>query len=339
MAISYHQFARIGQNMGTASSSGRTLRNIGRVLLLIGTGIILVNFWSFGPLGRGEVKVVLSVLGPVLFVAGGFMFYRGRQYAAAQVPTEAIVSDAKPDVLYLRSFKLDPSAFWEAFSVAKDSAIGALTEEEDLTEVLKPFGDLVAIGRPGESLPTPGAAKLYVSHEDWQPTVIGKMKTAKLVVIWVGNTPGVLWEMRKAREILRPCQLLLLIMMSSKVYDAFLNEAGQALGVSLPKRESLKKRGSIRGFFRFSADWTPDFLPLKAPRLRHDGHFRTLFKYALKPVFEDYGVKWVEPPIRKMTVFLYIYKIVIDSLLGLFGLLILALLVVWLCSLLWPRPL
>jgi hypothetical protein len=33
---------------------------------------------------------------------------------------------------------------------------------------------------------------------------------------------------------------------SNKVYDAFLNEAGQALGVSLPERDSLKKRGSIR---------------------------------------------------------------------------------------------
>ena len=38
-AISYHQFARIGQNMGTASSSGKTLKNSGLVLLYIGAGI------------------------------------------------------------------------------------------------------------------------------------------------------------------------------------------------------------------------------------------------------------------------------------------------------------
>jgi hypothetical protein len=108
-----------------------------------------------------------------------------------------------------------------------------------------------------------------------------------------------------------------------------LNEAGQALGVSLPERDSLKKRGSIRGFFRFSADWTPDFLPLKAPRLRllSDEDFRTLFKYALKPVFADYGVKWVEPPVRKMTVF----SLIVASL---FGLLILAFLAASLLTLL-----
>jgi hypothetical protein len=199
-----------------------------------------------------------------------------------------------------------------------------------LAEVLKPFGDLVAIGQPGESQPTPGAAKLYASHEEWQRVVIGQMKTAKLVVIQAGNTPGVIWEVRKAREILRPCQLLVLMMrMSNKVYDAFLNEAGQALGVSLPERDSLKKRGSIMGFFRFSADWTPDFLPLKAPRLRllNDKDFKPLFKYALKPVFADNGVKWVEPPIRKMTVF----SLIVASL---FGLLILAVLVAALLSLL-----
>jgi hypothetical protein len=293
--------------------------------MVIGIGTLFV-------LGFVPPKWVLlvDVLALALIVAGAFLFYVGRQYAAAQVSTEAIVSDAKPDVLYLRSFKVDPSAAGQAFSALLTPTLFSGTEEEQLAEVLKPFGDLVAIGRPGESLPTPGAAKLYASHEKWQRDVIGQMKTAKLVVIRAGNTPGVLWEMRKAREILRPCQLLVLMMrMSNKVYDAFLNEAGQALAVSLPERDSLKKRGSIMGFFRFSADWTPGFLPLKAPRLRLHNHkdFKPLFKYALKPVFADNGVKWVEPPIRKMKVFWLIVA-------SLFGLLILAVLVAWLLSLL-----
>jgi hypothetical protein len=37
---------------------------------------------------------------------------------------------------------------------------GWLTDVERLREMLQPFGDLVAIGKPGETLPTPGAARL-----------------------------------------------------------------------------------------------------------------------------------------------------------------------------------
>jgi hypothetical protein len=169
--------------MGTASSSGSTLKNSGLVLLLIGYGILFVNEYGFVEF---KVSVLLSVLALALMVTGAFMFYIGRQYAPAQVSTEAIVSDAKPDLLYLRSFKVDPSAAGQAFSALRTPNPLSGTEEEQLAEVLKPFGDLVALGQPGESLPPPGAAKLYASHEEWQRVVIEQMKTAKLVVIRAG---------------------------------------------------------------------------------------------------------------------------------------------------------
>jgi len=45
---------------------------------------------------------------------------------------------------------------------------GITTQEEQLAEVLRPFGDLVAIGRAGEQLPTPGAARIYASDAEWK---------------------------------------------------------------------------------------------------------------------------------------------------------------------------
>jgi hypothetical protein len=55
--------------MGTASSSGRTLKNSGRVLMVIGTGILFV-------LGFVPPKWVLlvDVLALALIVAGAFLF-------------------------------------------------------------------------------------------------------------------------------------------------------------------------------------------------------------------------------------------------------------------------
>jgi hypothetical protein len=113
---------------------------------------------------------------PMIFV-GAFLFWRGRQYAA-KADAERIVADSNPDVLYLRAFRSDPSTakrvFWSSF-VALCGVGGLTTEEEQLRDVLRPFGDLVAIGKPGEDLPTPGAARIYVSDEEWKE---GKRKSS-----------------------------------------------------------------------------------------------------------------------------------------------------------------
>ena len=67
------------------------------------------------------------------------------------------IYDSRPHVLYLRSFQTDASTPFKVL------ASGFTTEEEQLADVLRPLGEMVAIGRPGESLPTPGAARTYAT--------------------------------------------------------------------------------------------------------------------------------------------------------------------------------
>jgi hypothetical protein len=67
------------------------------------------------------------------------------------------------------------------------------SEEEALVDLLRPFGELVAIGRPGERLPTPGAARIYTSDEEWKDVVKRQMRATRLVVIRAAvgeNVPG-----------------------------------------------------------------------------------------------------------------------------------------------------
>jgi hypothetical protein len=52
----------------------------------------------------------------------------------------------------------------------------------------------------------------------------------------------------------------------------------------------------VSGFISFAADWKPSFLALKGPYFR-SGSYKSLAKYALKPVFERFGVEWEPPPI------------------------------------------
>jgi hypothetical protein len=56
----------------------------------------------------------------------------------------------------------------------------------------------------------------------------------------------------------------------------------------------------ISGFISFAADWKPHLLALKAPYLR-SGSFKRLAKYALRPVFQSFGLEWRPPPISVLS--------------------------------------
>jgi hypothetical protein len=175
---------------------------------------------------------------------------------------------------------------------------GWLTDEERLREVLQPFGDLVAIGKPGETLPTPGAARLYTSDAKWKKDVTDQMQPARLVVIRAGTSEGLLWELKQAVQVMNPKKLLILILeMRKKQYEAFRKEADQIFNATFPKVQELKRFGTISGFVRFSPDWSPNFLPLRAPSLALGYKpYCTRLKFTLRPVFEQYGLEWKPPP-------------------------------------------
>jgi hypothetical protein len=309
--------------MEQSNSSGKATRRTGIALIVVGVLIGLVL--RFVPARDwNEALTVFSFMPLFLIVGGAFMVFRGKQ-RATQARAETVFNDGLPDVLYLRPFKSDASMVGRSFAAVTTVGLvsGLATEEEQLAEVLKPIGDLVAIAHPGKSVPNPGAVKLHASDEEWQQTVIEQMRAAKLVIIRAGDAPGVLWELQQARQLLNPRKLLLLIMaIRKKEFERFRVEAENQLDIELSDWEGLKELGGRAGFFRFRDDWSPEFLPMRAPLFRRSRYklFRSLFTYALKPVFADYGLEWKEPPISKLTVVSF-------SILGLFGVLILAVLV------------
>jgi hypothetical protein len=240
----------------------------------------------------------------LLFV-GAFLYWRGRQYADKAV-AERVIRDSKSDVLYLRAFGTDTSISeymaWAAGGAGLIS--GGLTVEEQLGEVLEPFGDFVAIGKPGETLPTPGAARLYASDAEWKNVVIDQMQCARLVVIRAGTSEGLLWELKEAVQVVNPNKLLILILkMQKKHYEGFRKEAEQIFNATFPKIHELKRFWRVSGFVRFSPNWSPHFLPLRAPFFRRGYKpYRRLFEYTLRPVFEEYDLEWKPPPVSILTV-------------------------------------
>jgi len=279
--------------MSQQGSPARGLKILGIALIAIGGLIYLAS--------GGADESLFSLVAIPFLLAGILVHYRGRQHAAkmrAEGPQSPLM-DSRPDVLYLRSFQTDPS------TTLRQLTAGWTTEEEELAAVLQPFGDMVAIGQPGERLPVPGATRMYVSQSEWKKVVLTSMKSAPLVVIRAGNSPGLLWEMGQAVRTLNPeCLLIFVLNISVQEYGVFATQVRANFGLELPLIESsglmravIDRRESPSkvkpGFVAFSSDWSAVFLPLP-PTVIRTGYkdFRKAFSVALRPVFERHGLEW-----------------------------------------------
>ena len=186
--------------MTEKAKHGRGFRMIGIFLLIIGFlfGVgssLLIYVPRLKPAGAAgnDILALCSVFTIPSLAIGALLYRRSRQYADEAV-AKRVISDSRPDVLYLRSFAADISTMGYVFSTLNlmTVASGWKTDEEQLVEVLQPFGDPLAIGKPGETLPTPGAARIYASDAEWEKLVTDRMQTAQLVVILAGTSGGLL---------------------------------------------------------------------------------------------------------------------------------------------------
>jgi hypothetical protein len=125
------------------------------------------------------------------------------------------------------------------------------------------------------------------------------MQATRLVVIAAGVGENVLWGPTQAVRTLEPQKLLILVLeMKAEDYESFRTKANPIFGVSLPDQAFSRGLGfrRVSGFISFAADWKPSFLALKGPYFR-SGSLKRLAKYALRPVFESFGLEWQPPSI------------------------------------------
>ncbi len=161
--------------------------------------------WSdfFGITPRA-VGVLFAVGGLAVVMLGSVLFRIAR--ALGRSGTKRLLAgDARPPVLYLRSFEDDAVAlsgivsarrpFLELFSLR-----GADPFEESIAWELDTYGPVVAVGRPGRSLASLGAAREHLPDETWQPQVAERMADAGVIAIALGETEGLRWEIGRIVE-------------------------------------------------------------------------------------------------------------------------------------------
>ncbi len=269
----------------------RSLEGLGLILVVTGAAI-------YGVSGGPDESPVAGILGALTMVAGVLVYFRGRQHSA-RIRSPRILEESKPDVVYLRVFRADISTTPQALMQ------GFTTEEEQLADVLQPFGKLVAIGRPGESLPPPGAARMYASDAQWQNIVSARITEAPLVVVRAGIGAGLLWELEHTIQNVNPKRVIIWILnLQKNEYATFCDQVKTRLGITLPRISQFSLFATIlniqnrpskvtSGFIRFSQNWQPSFLPLPTVWTQFGyNDLRKAFSVALRPVFEEHGLQW-----------------------------------------------
>jgi hypothetical protein len=263
----------------------------------------------------------------VLFAAMGFVFWkyflpgfnrnrqlvvhRGMPFVNQPVQSSNVLDLSETGfVLYLRSFRDDKLGA----HVFIKTSFAWKTEEEQVVEALAVFGRCVAVGRPGEPLPELGATRLYFTDTEWMSQVRSLMLKARLVVLRIGGTDGLLWELQEAVRLLMPQNVVVLIPDDPLAYRQFTEEARRLLSIVLPPFPSTSAPcGSLRGVVLFGVDWKPQVVRLgKQPFLRGSGRhpLPAILRVALRPVCEQLGLRWLRPPINK-AVLLIVYMFII----------------------------
>jgi hypothetical protein len=124
-----------------------------------------------------------------------------KSFTALQRLLRGLADRIKPgainnDILLLRSFSDDDADVKALFVV--DRWIGRRKRlEETLCDEMDRLGSLSAIGAPGEFAPQLGAHRRYYADQEWQSAILEQIGSSKLIVMIVGLTPAVKWELEQ----------------------------------------------------------------------------------------------------------------------------------------------
>ena len=142
----------------------------------------------------------------------------------ARTAKEALASDPRPPVVYLRSFGVD-----NQFLVASSERgarlrshlnyASSVSPEQEMAFIMERIGPVVAIGKPGERLPELGAARLYVGDDEWREVVGNFINDAALVVIRAGETANLWWETKEALTRRSPERVIILALGPPGTFD------------------------------------------------------------------------------------------------------------------------
>ena len=201
---------RSGVEAGAAPqrAAGISKRTHAAIYIVFGILIVVIGLPLVFALRLGG-----ALLGPavMLVVAAMYaMFTRARRVLQPSADV-ARQGDPRPPILFLRSFLDDRYKLKERVRVAGVPINQPLRMEEALAVRFHDFGPFLAVGEPGEGLPQLGAARAYLSDDQWQAAVVNWIRESRLIAMLCGPTHWIHWEMQNIIRFKRLDRVLLLL--------------------------------------------------------------------------------------------------------------------------------
>jgi hypothetical protein len=146
-----------------------------------------------------------SIISIALLCAGSLLLRLARATATLRA-SELLSRDDRAPVLYLRSFKDDALRIWTD-RAGRRTWLDRLTAparerfEQVIAWHLWSYGPVVAISRPGSAGQPIGAAREELPAESWTRDIQEWLVAAQLIVMTVGRTEGVQWEVEQIRRL------------------------------------------------------------------------------------------------------------------------------------------
>ena len=184
---------------------------------------------------EGTPILVLALPGGLMFMACLALVKQGRRHLVPVYDSSEPHIFREP-ILYLRPFVADesPAQFVRSLSRVlfpllnkrdrtwnRLEIVERITRYEELLAfAFRQIGTFVAIGAPKEALPKLGAARIYTAMPDpagsedeeiWKIEVERQMAGARLILLHIGESEGIKWEIKRVIQLADPKRLVLCV--------------------------------------------------------------------------------------------------------------------------------
>lgn len=166
--------------------------------------------------------------------------------------------------------------------------------ESQLKRSCAKYGQFITIGKPGDKLPRLGASRAYLDDTDWQITLSKLISKVQLVLIFLGESKGILWELEQVIKHAEPENVILCLPLKmgepdTEKYEKYITEYMSIFPCDFPH-----KIGNAH-FIYFSKNWTPHLLEPKRskfhvnPSYNIDGNSRKINALVLESLNRNFG--------------------------------------------------
>src|SRR5262249_27073671 len=104
--------------------------------------------------------------------------------------------DTRAQILFLRSFADEKISLWNT----QRTSVFEPSLEARIGNYFSLFGPFIAVGAPKDRVPRLGALRVYLSDNEWQDVVVRWIQEAGVILILIGTTRWVNWEVKAVRD-------------------------------------------------------------------------------------------------------------------------------------------